>query len=166
MDETQNETSAIPDAPEPKPVFQGDWNSATGVEKGQHSERVRQWRKREEARAEAERQRRMGAGSEQPVSRLSPDAAPPAGLPADAASRRVLEEIRDDHRALHSDRIRAAQQLIALDRGAEAQGSGESDLVTLRAILETLPVHERLAWLQGERLQAAQGDARGAAASG
>lgn len=135
---------------DPKPVFQGDWNSATGAEKGRHSERVRQWRKRQEAKGGG----RMAASSEQPVSRLRPDD------PAVAASRTVLESIRDDRKALASDRIRATQALLALDRGDAAAGVQDSDLVQLRAVLETLDPSERLAWLQGERVEAAMPDAR------
>jgi hypothetical protein len=162
MDGLQTGASAVPtgdaaqpDAPDPKPVFEGDWNSASGAEKGRHSERVRQWRKREEARVAAEAQRRMAAGSEQPVARKATPAAPSA--PGDAASRRVLEEIRDDHRALASDRIRATQALLQLDRGEAQQGPAASDLVTLREVLELLTPSERLAWLQGERLAHAGG---------
>jgi hypothetical protein len=141
--------------PEPRPVFDGDWNSATGVQKGEHSERVRQWRKREDARAEAEAQRRMAAGLDQPVPRLpATDALSPDASAFDPATRQVLVDIRDNSQALASDRIRAAQTLIQLDRGAEHQGVHDSDLVQLRAVLETLDPHERLAWLQGERVDA------------
>jgi hypothetical protein len=142
--------------PDPRPVYAGDWKTATGAEKGAHAEAVRQWKLRNGVPVGG----RMAAGSEQPVARkATPDAAPPSAPPGDAASRRVLEEIRDDHRALASDRIRAAQQLIALDRGQEAQGAGDSDLVTLRSVLELLTPTERLAWLQGERAEHAAGSA-------
>jgi hypothetical protein len=144
--------------PDPRPVYAGDWKTATGAEKGAHAEAVRQWKLRNGVPVGG----RMAAGSEQPVARKATPDAPSAGAPpppADAASRRVLEEIRDDHRALASDRIRAAQQLIALDRGQEAQGAGDSDLVTLRSVLELLTPTERLAWLQGERAEHAAGSA-------
>ena len=161
MHGTQDDQSAdqsaapeTPEAPEPKPVFSGDWNSASGAEKGRHSERVRQWRKREQARAEDEARRRMGAASEQPVSGIAPSTA--ALSPQPDATRAVLEGIRDDPQALASDRIRAASTLIALDRGEEQQAV-DSDLVQLRAVLETLQPEERLAWLQGERLLAKAG---------
>lgn len=154
MDGMQDQASDQPErdieaerAADPKPVFDGDWQSATGVQKGQHSERVRQWRRREEERAEAEAQRRMAAGFVQPVSPVAPSPA------ADDPTRAVLVAIRDDVNALASDRIRAAQTLIGLDRGEAQQGPGESDLVQLRAVLETLQPHERLAWLQGERAE-------------
>lgn len=32
---------------DPKPVFKGDWANATGVEKGRHSQRVREWKARQ-----------------------------------------------------------------------------------------------------------------------
>lgn len=153
--------AAQPEAPEPKPVFEGDWNSATGVEKGRHSERVRQWRKREEAREAAEARRRMGSGSEQQAARTTSAASPSGpGQPVDP-TRAVLEAIRDNPSAHDSDRIRAAQQLIALDRVGDAEAQGGSDLVALRDTLALLQPEERLAWLQGERLKA-MGSARGA----
>ncbi len=153
------EAHGVPvDGPEPKPVFEGDWNRATGVEKGRHSERVRQWRRREEAREAAEARRRMGSGSEQQAARTT-SAASPSG-PVDQ-TRAVLEAIRDNPSAHDSDRIRAAQQLIALDRVGDAEAQGGSDLVALRDTLALLQPEERLAWLQGERLEA-MGSARGA----
>ena len=95
----------------------------------------------------------MGAASEQPVSGIAPS---PAALGPVDQTRAVLEGIRDDPQALASDRIRAASTLIALDRGEE-QHAVDSDLVQLRAVLETLQPEERLAWLQGERLLAKAG---------
>ena len=99
----------------------------------------------------------MGAGSNQPVSRLRPDAAAAtpdaAGAPSDPRNRAVLEAIRDDHHALPSDRIRATQTLLQAERGADSVGQQDSDLVQLRAVLETLRPEERLVWLQGERLE-------------
>jgi hypothetical protein len=136
---------------DPKPVYPGDWQSATGVQKGQHSERVRQWRRREEERDAAEAAGRMVAGSEQPVA-----ASPSAATPSDQ-TRAVLEAIRDNPSAHDADRIRAAQQLIALDRGAEAVGDDGSGLRALRSVLELLTPDERLAWLQGERVDALRG---------
>ena len=125
---------------DPRPVFEGDWQSATGVEKGQHSQRVREWTARQAAKAEA----RMATPSGQPAQ----------GVPtADAATRTVLVAIRDDGNAHDSDRIRAAQALIALDREGAAQAQGPSPLTALRQCLDLLEPHERLAWLQGERLE-------------
>lgn len=93
--------------------------------------------------AKGDAQRRMAAGSGQP--------APPIPT-ADAATRSVLVAIRDDASAHDSDRIRAAQALIALDREAEAQATGVSPLVALAQTLSLLRPEERLAWLQGERI--------------
>lgn len=154
MDDLQDGTSAAPSAPgapenpesDPKPVFQGDWNTSTGTEKGLHAEAVRQWKLRQGLKVGG----RMGATSSQPVSRTTD------GDAFDPANRQVLMDIRDDPRALASDRIRATQALLQLERGAEVVGS-DSDLVALRAVLETLRPEERLAWLQGERLAQAQG---------
>ncbi len=139
-------TAEDPYADAPRPVFQGDWNSATGKQKGDHSERVREWRRRQEAKGGG----RMGAASGQPVSRTT--SAPSPSGPADP-TRTVLEGIRDDTKALASDRIRASQALIALDRGDAEAGVQDSDLVQLRLVLEQLTPEERLAWLQGERAE-------------
>lgn len=84
----------------------------------------------------------------------------------DAATRSTLVAIRDDQNAHDSDRIRAAQALIALDRdAAQATGDGPSHLVALREVLDTLEPHERLQWLQGERIAHLQGDGTGAKAA-
>ena len=128
---------------DPRPVYEGDWQTATGAQKGAHSEAVRQWKLRQGLPVGG----RMGAGSSQPVPRL------PSAQPGSDPTRTVLEGIRDDTKALASDRIRASQALIALDRGDAEQGAQDSDLVQLRAVLETLDPTERLAWLQGERAE-------------
>ena len=163
MDDLQDHTSrdiAAERAADPKPRFEGDWQSATGVEKGRHSERVRQWRRREEEREAAEAAGRMAAGSQQPVAR-NHSATPPGGAgPSGGApdpTRAVLEAIRDNTTAHDADRIRAAQQLIALDRGEAATGDDASGLVALRGVLELLTPEERLAWLQGERAELLRG---------
>jgi hypothetical protein len=174
MDAAHHDTSAIPSAttPEddPKPVYAGDWRTATGTEKGRHAEAVRQWKLRNGIAVGG----RMGARSSQPVPHQpAPDAATPAGTApsgapsaaGDAASRSVLVAIRDNPQAHDSDRIRAVQQLAALDRGEVEEGGGTSDLVALRSVLETLAPHERLAWLQGERMEGiAQGGSAAVAA--
>ena len=151
MDGTQNGQGAAPEGDaakaegDPKPVYAGDWRTATGTEKGRHAEAVRQWKLRNGIAVGG----RMGARSSQPVPHQpTPAAAPPTG---DAASRSVLVAIRDNPNAHDSDRIRAVQQLAALDRGDVEEGGGTSDLVALRSVLELLTPSERLAWLQGER---------------
>jgi hypothetical protein len=136
--------------PDPRPVYDGDWLSATGVEKGRHSQRVREWKARQKDVARS----RMAPSPGQPVAALpSPDAAALRPDAAQAVTRAVLEGIRDDRDAHDSDRIRAAQQLIALDRAAEGVAHAPSPLYELRLALELLPPHERLAWLQGQRAE-------------
>jgi len=88
-------------------------------------------------------QSQAGSGSSQP--------APPIPT-GDAATRTVLVGIRDDGNAHDSDRIRAAQALISLEREGAAQAQGPSPLVALAQALALLEPHERLAWLQGERI--------------
>lgn len=138
-------SSASPDPQpftEPRPVFDGDWNSASGSAKGLHSERVRQWKARRDEAAEAERQSRMAAGSGQPAS----------PTPTPDATTAVLTAIRDDGNAHDSDRIAAAKALTAMEREAQATAQGPSPLVALAQALALLEPHERLAWLQGERI--------------
>lgn len=138
---------------DPRPVFQGDWGKATGKERQAHMTLVAAWKARQPG-GDGDAQSRMAASS----GRLATPVAMPvptgtAGTAGDAATRSVLVAIRDNANAHDSDRIRAAQALIALDREAEqATGAGPSHLVALRQVLDTLEPHERLAWLQGERL--------------
>lgn len=133
-------------APDERPVYQGDWNAATPAERGKHAAAVKAWKVRQAGS-------RIDTTFGQPVPRTTPQ---DSASPADPATRQVLVDIRDDPQALASDRIRAAQTLIALDKGAETAESAGSDLVVLRETLELLDPSERLAWLQGERLQALQ----------
>jgi hypothetical protein len=137
---------------EPRPVYEGDWQSATGVEKGQHSERIRQWKARRDAFAQS----RMGKG-------VDPrDAATQPLSPTPDAQRALLADpnyvalvaIRDNPGAHDSDRIRATDAILRMRAQAEGQQVSQSPLTDLRAILDTLAPHERLAWLQGERLEA------------
>jgi hypothetical protein len=137
------EADAAEADPDPRPVYDGDWLSATGVEKGRHSQRVREWKARQKGVARS----RMAPSPGQPVAAL------PSRDAADGVTRAVLEGIRDNPGAHDSDRIRAAQQLIALDRAAEGVAHAPSPLYELRLALELLPPHERLAWLQGERAE-------------
>ena len=131
---------------DPRPVFEGDWNSASGKDKGDHSERVRLWKERTgQSRAKTSR----GLDSGMDAQSAPHDARQPI---ANAAERRTLEAIRDDTHAHDSDRIRAAQTLIGMDTRTLEGGANGSDLVALKDILALLEAPERLAWLQGERL--------------
>jgi hypothetical protein len=132
---------------DPRPVFSGDWASATGQERQAHMVLVNAWKARQPG-GDGDAQSRMGAGS-------APPATSATTLPTgDAATRAVLVAIRDDASAHDSDRIRAASALIALDRERDAtQGSGPSPLRALAEVLTLIAPEERLAWLQGERLE-------------
>jgi hypothetical protein len=145
---------------DPRPVFDGSWSDATGDARAEHMRVVKAWKERQGALGDAAKAggagSRMGARSDQPVPRIPPPDA--AALHSDPRNRAVLEAIRDDRNALPSDRIRATQTLLQAERGAAAQGQGESDLGALRDTLALLDPAERLAWLQGERAEhAAQG---------
>lgn len=64
-------------------------------------------------------------------------------------NRVVLEQIRD-HATLDSDRIRAISELSKLEALEVGQRTTGSELRDLRAIIEALPVGERLPYLKGE----------------
>jgi hypothetical protein len=157
-----NEDAATFQPGDPRPTFDGAWNSATVAEREAHNGRIRAWK---EAQGIAlsqrtgggvgEAQRPMAAGS----GRVAATAQGPT-LPPDA-TRAVLIGIRDDPQAHDADRIRAAQALIGMEREAQAQSDGPSPLVALRQVLDTLAPHERLSWLQGERVRG-MGDAQSA----
>lgn len=148
--------AAKPDAQggdDPRPVFQGEWAKADGHARREHMEAVKAWKARN-PEAAAAAQSRTATPSGQPAMPVTP---------GDAATRTVLTSIRDDGSAHDSDRIRAAQALIAMDREAAQQVVGTSPLVALREALELLQPEERLAWLQGERLQHLSGEGEKAA---
>ena len=95
-------------------------------------------------------QTRMAAGSGQPVGDApSRDAATAL---ADDPNYAALRRIRDDTSAHDSDRIRAIDGMRRMEVGAAEGAEGPSALVALRQVLDTLAPHERLAWLQGERI--------------
>ena len=133
---TDDEIRGHPD--DPRPVFEGDWKSASGVEKGEHSERVRQWKERNGV-ATGERAKREGAKGE---GRMA------AG---DGQPERHADDLRDlqsviDHAPLASDRIRAieAKQRILQRREQEEREEAHGPLVELRHTLEALPPDQRV----------------------
>ena len=137
---------------DPRPVFAGDWAKATGKERQAHMVVVNAWKARQEE-STGDAQSPMAAGSARDAGGAQGgNAAPqPSG---DAQTRAVLISIRDDADAHDSDRIRAAQALIGMEREAEGRADAPSPLVALKQVLDTLAPEERLAWLQGERLEA------------
>ncbi len=134
-------SAAIPD--DPKPVFEGDWNSASGKAKGDHSQRVREWRERTGQRSKP--------GAAKAGGRMAAGVAPqlPPETERDAADIATLEGIIA-HAALASDRIRAVEAkqriLNRIEAGAIEQEHGE-----LRAVartLEALAPEDRVAALR------------------
>ncbi len=125
--------------PEPRPVFEGDWASASGVEKGRHSRRVEEWKERTGQRTEpraAKGQSPMAAGVE-PQLRHADDLA-------------TLEAII--HSApLNSDRISAIRQKQAIlaQVAEEALAEAHGPLVALRDALSAIPEGERVDALGG-----------------
>jgi hypothetical protein len=108
----------------------------------------------------AKAQSQAGSGFGQPATSVAP--APPA----DDATLTVLRAIRDDANAHDSDKIAASRAIIAIEAADAAQATGPSPLVALAHTLALLEPHERLAWLQGERIahMRAQTEGEGGAA--
>ena len=128
-----------------RPVFQGEWGKADGYARQAHLVRVNAWR---------QRQKRKGlvpssdpaSGSTKP--RTGQEAQTARSLKANVTT---LEAIRDDPKALRSDRINAVRLLASLS-GQEAS-SGVDGVVLWRerhATLSLIPEAQRLAWLLGE----------------
>jgi len=112
---------------DPKPVFMGDWNSASGREKGEHSERVRQWRK---------------AQGYEPPARMAPGSDQRATHADDLAA---LQRLIDSPQSLPSDVTRAieAKQRI-LHRQEESQREElHGPLLALHAVVVEVPSTER-----------------------
>ena len=122
---------------EPKPVFDGDWQSASGVEKGRHSQRVREWRERtgQSVTGKAAKAQSQAGTGLQPLDR-------------DASDLATLQAIADGA-DLSSDRIRAieAKQRILNRIEAEQAEAEHGELRALRAALDLLPEPERVAAL-------------------
>ena len=123
---------------DPRPTFEGDWATASGVEKGEHSERVRLWKERHgmsgrkrATRRGAEAQSRIAAGD----GRVAPHEEDIATLDA------II------HGApLPSDRIRAIdskQRILAREEAAQRE-EAYGPLVALGAALRALPEAQRV----------------------
>jgi hypothetical protein len=153
---------------DPRPVFEGDWNSATGVQKGEHSERVRQWKERNGiAQGAAGRgAARSGAnGVVEPSDPLAPSAHSPVAA-RDADDIAALQAVIDKPKTLASDRIRAieAKQRILNRIDAEQAEHEHGELLALHAALCAVPEAQRgdalraLVRVEGE---GQEGDAEG-----
>lgn len=115
------------------------------------AERKRAYRARKKAEAEAEAAKAAGDPDVPDVPSGDAPASPGMAPVFDSdPTRAVLEAIRDNPNAHDSDRIRASQELTRMSTAEAFQAPPQSDLVALRAVLETLPVTERIAYLKGE----------------
>ena len=133
--------SNLPDFPDdPRPVFPGHWPTATGKEKGDHSQRVREWKERH------------GLLPEQQV----PDAAKVSGSGSgagdgehdrDAHNLRTLRAIQSDPKTLPSDRIRSVEAEQRILNRLQVQQAEEAygPLRELHAALSAVPQPERVA---------------------
>ena len=132
-----------------RPVYPGEWAKATGHERQAHMQAIAAWKKAQGVKPQA--QALSGRdGSVEPSARQHT-----GPLKADASDQRqsleALRSIRDDKKALRSDRIRAAEALL---RSTSAQASSVGDEASLwlarRSAIEALPPGDALSWLLGE----------------
>ena len=138
MPEPNTEDAVVIEDDDPRPVFEGVWASASGVEKGEHSERVRLWKLRHPEHA-GQRGDATAPGAQ---SRM----AEPSGEPErHADDLRALQHIIDTAPIL-SDRTRAieAKQRILGKVEAEERGREHGPLIDLRAALDALPPEARV----------------------
>lgn len=137
-------TSQTPEHdPDPRPVFEGDWSSASAQQKGAHGAAVKKWKARHEASG-AEAQRGEGA---------KPETGAPAG---DGQPERHADDLRAlqaviDHAPINSDRISAIREKQRILAQVEAQAMAEAHgpLVALHEALSALPPEHRVEALGG-----------------
>jgi hypothetical protein len=111
---------------DPRPVFEGDWKTASAQERGRHGAAVQRWQRRQPKPPEPE---------SKPIEGHEPHAADIATLDS------VIRNAKHD-----ADRIRAVdtKQRILARREAAAREEEHGDLVALHSTLLALPVEERV----------------------
>ena len=121
---------------EPRPVFEGDWQSATGAEKGAHSERVRLWKERTGQSTRVKGKGQSGVAQSQPSTREEEQ----------AAHLSALQTVIDAPNSLASDRIRAieARERILSKAYEEEKAEAHGPLLALGDALRALPEAERV----------------------
>jgi hypothetical protein len=128
-------------ADDPRPVFAGDWNSASGAEKGAHSERVRQWKLRHPEAA-------PDHSADDDVAAIMAANRPKAGSAPDAdLGLRTLRSVAADKSAPASARVTAASALRAAEAEAE-RTAAEDERARVTAALAAAPLPERLRLLE------------------
>jgi hypothetical protein len=133
---------------DPRPVYDGDWRSATGVQKGQHSQRVREWKVRNgllpPAVPESARQSSSDPAQGQAGSQDEEHAARSKHLA-------TLEAIVNEPGALASDRIRAieARERILSKQAEEKALEAHGPLLALGEALRAIPTDQRVEALAG-----------------
>jgi hypothetical protein len=123
----------------PRPVFEGDWSTASGKERQAHMVRINAWKFANSAvtpGADSDAaQTRMNAGNEE--------------AERHAADLATLDSVINSAKALNSDRIRAieAKQRILAKVYEEEARKEHGPLLELRNALDLLPPDERVAAL-------------------
>lgn len=136
-----NSSETAETADDPRPVFQGDWNSASGAEKGAHSERVRQWKLRHPEAA-------PDHSADEDVAAIMAANKPKAGSAPDAdLGLRTLRSVARDTSAPASARVTAASALRAAEAEAE-RTAAEDERARVTAALAAAPLPERLRLLE------------------
>ena len=126
-------------------MFEGEWGKADGYARQAHLVRVNAWRQRQKAKGLMPSSGRA-SGSTKP--NLPQDTLEASGSKANTAT---LEAIRDDPKALRSDRIQAVRLLAQLE-GGKASSDRDEVVVWMQRekTLQLIDPPQRLAWLLGE----------------
>ena len=159
-----------PEGEDPRPVYEGEWAKASGQQRARHATRVNAWRQRQKDKGlQPSSGSAFGSGKrEEGQDKLE-------GV-RQKANTATLEAIRDDAKALRSDRIQAIRLLAQLEGGKASSDVDEVSVWLQRErVLSMLDPHERLGWLLGQLREEEEqghtpplegrGDARVAAAS-
>jgi len=134
------------EAHDPRPVFEGDWGSASGKERQAHLVKVNAWKRRNGLYGTGEgAPASRGKGADAEVAAILGSA--PTDTPLDSRALRVLREIANDKSAPASARVTAANALRVEESASSAVAADlERDRVT--QALSTVPLHERLLLLE------------------
>ena len=130
---------------DPRPVFEGDWASASGAEKGRHGQLVRQWKERHGLLKRAAPASADAAGVDAEVAAILGSVEPSARLDSRAA--RVLRDISEAADQPGSARVSAARALVEEEREAQRLADSETRRAATAALL-TLPTPQRLRLLE------------------
>jgi hypothetical protein len=131
---------------DPRPVFEGDWSSASGREKGLHGQRVKEWLQRHpEHRKPVDEVFRPRSADTEVAAILGSGAAKARHASVGAAQ--ILDDIARDSGQPGSARVSAARALVEEEREQERQAAAAARSAATAA-LASLPMPDRLQLLE------------------